>query len=499
MKAGFSFVAYGLAALLAFAAAAQTDSKQPAAVYTLIDGSLIVDDCPVCDRVPIVLPLRGTFEVTLVNENPLYYTFAIGNMSLTAQGNGFAYKVTGGGTYVFGGELALLQHLDLEVVIDNGISPTLCHLTNAPGTVTRPWPMLQVAADQTNGTLVQQYRLELNAAPFREIWFSTVKGFAAGAWEPPTNAISAGDMLSAAGRIVKRNNEHTADLGIQPVVLDLGLKDFDILPGAEIAFSIEQDVFSEFLGPLGQGDLLSQKGRVLFRNADLVAKFIPQPPFPPDIGLAAVHMMPDASLFFSVQTEFFSESLGVTIRPGDLVSSEGKVIRTGRELLAKFNPAVPDPDYGLAAVFLWPTNPISGVGEIWFSTRERFSDKQGQFYAAGDLLSDQGYVVFRNSELVSRFAPTLQGEFGLDGLFVVTDLTAVGAGTASLSNPILTNVPPGSVFLTWSGSGRVFQLQKAAKIDGPFAPVSPIVPDETFRDSGALLNSTEGFYRLRHW
>jgi len=33
--------------------------------YTLLEGSYFVDDCPICDRVPVQLPMRGTFELVL--------------------------------------------------------------------------------------------------------------------------------------------------------------------------------------------------------------------------------------------------------------------------------------------------------------------------------------------------------------------------------------------------------------------------------------------------
>ena len=53
----------------------------------------------------------------------------------------------------------------------------------------------------------------------------------------------------------------------------VGLDAVDVLPQGEIAYSTTQDVWSETLGALAQGDLLSNRGRVVQRNADLIRAF----------------------------------------------------------------------------------------------------------------------------------------------------------------------------------------------------------------------------------
>ena len=225
---------------------AQQAQGGPVWCYALVEGSQLVDDCPICDRVPIVRPLRGTFQLRLLQQGPLFSTYALENISLTAgDTNGPNYKVLGKGTYRIGGEIASQQYLFLEVSIDNGVTNLMCLFTNAVPGVSRRWPMIQVGVDQTNGTVTQQYHLDLATAPLREIWFSTTQAFKAGLWNPPTNLVSAGDFISSIGRVVKRNQELTRNLGIMPPVPDLGLKDVDILPGGEIAFSIQTPAFSE--------------------------------------------------------------------------------------------------------------------------------------------------------------------------------------------------------------------------------------------------------------
>jgi hypothetical protein len=463
--------------------------------YTLLPGSQMVDAHPVGGRPDIVVPLQGTFSLRLVQEGPLFSTYAWESIAWAAgTPGGPSYQVNGRGDFSLGGEVALVQTLFLEVHIDDGRTNRLCYFTNAPGPVDRWWPMIHLSADQTNGTLVQQFQLEIFAAPFQEIWFSTAHGLTAGIWQPPTNAVSGGDLISSAGRVVKRNQALTARLGIMPGVPDLGLDAVDILPGGEIAFSIEQDAFSETLGPLHNGDVLSDRGRIVTNYAALIGAFGPEPP-PADEGLDALQVMPGGEICFSVTNDFFSERLGRRVRRGDLLSSSGRILKTNEELVARFRPADPKKDYGLDALYVWPS------GEIWFSVETGFYGQHFESYLPGDLLSDQGYVVYRNLDLVGAFQPLEDlADFGLDALFIVTDVAAPPAAAGSLrcAAPLL-DQKTGNVTLNWKGSGHVYQVEKATNILGPWQPISPILTEPPVIDVGAITKTTNGFYRVREW
>jgi hypothetical protein len=291
--------------------------------------------------------------------------------------------------------------------------------------------------------------------------------------------------------VVKSNNQLTGRLGIMPVAPDVGLDAADILPRGEIAFSIGQDVFSETLGQLHRGDLLSSSGYIVRRNEDLLAPFMPQPVF--DAGLDAVQVLDTGEILFSIQSDVYSQRLRVSIRHGDLLSSTGQVRRTHQQLLAHFHPpVVNNDDWGLDAVYVWPH------GEIWFSIGIGFQDQMLGPIGAGDLLSDQGYVVFRNLELLGAFAPIEDlADFGLDALFIVTD--ALPPAAPPLVTKILLQPSSGNVRLEWDGQGRVFQLERAASVPGSFLPASPIQPDLSFDDLGALKNQSNAFYRVRQW
>jgi hypothetical protein len=460
--------------------------------YELVEGSFLEDDCPICDRVTIPQPMRGSFELTLQEDIAPFARYELRDISfLAGSAAGRQYRVKGSGAYEVFSEFAIIQTLTLQVQIDDGITNKLCFLTNAPGPVGRLWPMIEVAADQTNGTATQVYHLNLEAAPFRELWFSTVSGLTSGHWQPPTNHVSGGDFISSAGRVVKRNRELTANLGFMPTAPDLGLDAADILPGGEIVFSLAQDAFSETLGPIQHGDLLSDRGRIVQRNQDLLAAFLPQPAGA-DAGLDAVRVLGSGEIYFSIASNIFSAKLGTLLGRGDLLSNRGKIIKRNQELLARFAPAVSNKDYGLDAIYIWPS------GEIWFSTEEGFADQQLRLFQPGDILSDQGRLVIRNLDLLAPFAPLEDlSDFGLDALFVVTD--AIAPAPAPSFKRIGMEPQTGNIRLGWQGAGRVFQVERAGQVSGPYLPLGAIRPDLFFEDGGALMSRAQSFYRLRQW
>jgi hypothetical protein len=304
------------------------------------------------------------------------------------------------------------------------------------------------------------------------------------------NYVEGGDLLSTSGRVVKHNADLFTSVGAFPPVPDLGLDAVDILPGGEVAFSLASGIFSTTLGPLQHGDLLSTQGRIIRRNQDLLAAFKTEPATN-DVGLDAVHVLDGGDILFSIATNVFSKQLNATLHRGDLLSSAGTILRSNQQLLARFHPTNATSDYGLDALYIWPS------GEIWFSTEDGFPDQVLGAVLPGDLLSDQGYIVFRNLGLLSTFAPKeTPMDFGLDALYVVTDATPLAQA------PQLTiqgNRSTGTARLIWQGPGRVFQVGRADHVTGPFQPLSPILPDLLFDDVGTLTNRSQAWYRINQW
>jgi hypothetical protein len=264
--------------------------------------------------------------------------------------------------------------------------------------------------------VMRVYAYEVDSPPAAsDLLFSTASGFHAARLDPDAiNSapyISPGSLLSRRGHVVYTNAELTAMLGIMPPVPDLGL-DAVIIGPREIWFSFADEqspVWSERLGTLLRpGDLLSDAGRVVRTNARLVAAFHPMPPVG-DYGLDAVARGAGRAILFSTRLGFFSESLGAGIGHGDLLSETGRVVRTNAQLLEAFHPVDAAVDYGLDAVIVRP------FGEIWFSTETGFTDAILGSVGHGDLLSSNGYVVARNLDLLQEFGPLEDAaNFGLD-------------------------------------------------------------------------------------
>jgi len=452
------------------------------ALYTLLEGSTITDDCLICGRPTILQPLRGTFELVLLEENLLFTRYRMTNIAWHAGGDApFAYEVTGTGEYQFGGEVALVQHMTLDVQI-NGQKR---NFTNDSPIIGRRFPLIDVSLTQTQNNLVQFYSLRLVAAPVREIWFSTTGGF--------TSAFNnvrgdPGDLLSASGRIVKSYANLVASLGVPAGDPGPGIDAVDIGPGGEVLFSFDQNHTSPSLGPIQHGDLVSNRGRVIERNQALLGAFGIMPPVP-DVGLDAVHVKDDGEVLFSIGANVFSERLGVTLQRGDLLSNRGVIVARNALLLGRFHPSTVK-DYGLDALYVWPN------GEVWFSTEEGFQDKELGPVGAGDLLSDEGLIVFRNLEVMSAFAPLEDvSSFGLDALYIVTDITPPA------TPPRFTSIHRGlrSILLNWEGAGRVFQVLKSMQVNNPFAPSTALSPDQFYFDVDGVKEAGAGFYRLRQW
>ena len=166
------------------------------------------------------------------------------------------------------------------------------------------------------------------------------------------------------------------------------------------------------------------------------------------------------------------------------------MFRTNRQLLANFQPANTNRDFGLDALHILPS------GEIWFSVEEGFTDNRLGAVQAGDLLSSLGHRVFSNRQLVAAFAPAdPEQDYGLDALFVVTDMRPPALP------PRIVNLRRigGAIRVDWEGDGDVFQLEHAPSLSEPWLPCSPIVPDLSFDDANDRMDGTAGFYRLRQW
>jgi hypothetical protein len=189
--------------ILEFGTFAQSNPASPAVAYSLLEGSQLLDDCPICDHLPIAIPISGTFRLRLKEANPLFGTYDLLDIAFhTANTNGLQYVVSGSGTYEYGGPAGQIQNAFLTVNVDSGSQTTLCYCTNSPGTVDTKWPDLQINVEQTNGTLARVFHLKILAAPvpqFTAITPDPRSGNVALQWEANGNAVQLERSENAAG------------------------------------------------------------------------------------------------------------------------------------------------------------------------------------------------------------------------------------------------------------------------------------------------------------
>jgi hypothetical protein len=473
-----------------------TEAAEPAPdttpwCYQLIAGARLLDDCSVCDRLPLEIPLRGGFEVRLAERNPLFDRYELGAVRFTDGAEPPGYELTGRGTFTWGGEVALVQEWSLEGTVRTPAGARAVVLRSPLAAVKRLWPMLAAELVEEDGTPESRLFLTLVAAPLRELWFTTDHGMTSGLGEWPTNRIRSADLLARPARIVREGVGLMKMIGLAGDDVEADIDAFTIPAGrdGELWFSLDRDVVSATLGPLGEGDLLSARGTVVQRNADLLRAFGFMPPLP-DLGLDAVEAT-GTGFRLSIRTPQFSERLGVVVGRGDVLTSDGRLERTHWQLLERFKPEDPDHDYGLDGFYFWPS------GEVWFTTEEGFQDAVLGYVTDGDLLSDQGYVVAPNLDLVREFQPLEDlANFGLQGFWVISDAAAVAGPGVKL------RIAPGTageIVLSWAGEGRVHQVEAADRCADPFQPVTPLLFDTAWSESRADPARAARFYRVRTW
>jgi hypothetical protein len=347
---------------------------------------------------------------------------------------------------------------------------------------------------EDGGTPTSELHLTLVTAPVRELWFNTLNGMTPGVGGWPGERISPADILTDDGRRVHDGQVLFTAAGVtgqDAAMADIDAFDVEPADPGRILFSPDRDVWSDSLGVIREGDVVAVNGTatVFRRNEVLLRAFGLMPPVP-DLGLDAVRALPSGEIWFSLRLSGFSERLGVNLGPGDILSDAGRVIRSNQELLARFQPVESGEDRGLDGFHVWSS------GEVWFTLETGFQDRALGAITDGDLLSDQGYVVARNLDLVREFQPLEDlANFGLQGLFIVSDAGEPPAKPSRL-DPIKGAVTPA---LSWTGPGRVFQVEATDRLGEPFAAVSPLLTGRSWRDEGRSIAVGARHYRVRTW
>lgn len=459
--------------------------------YQLLGPSTYLNECPPCGRPSILQPLRGHFDLSLKSSNPLFTQFQLTDIRLNVGGESpQGIQLIGTGDWTVGGEVALTQSLKLHLVITGpGLQETVDFES-----ATQPFRPdrlpLQLDVVEVKPSPFRVLHLSIDAQPLRALWFSTAHSFTA-AWPgPKPTPIRASEVLDSGGRVVVSQASLANALGLAqpPPETPWNLDAFTLVPGKFPWVSFASTLQSPAVGTVHPGDVVDIHGTRVAEYAFYGGIIGPEPPTP-DLGLDALQVLEDGSQLFSTAQATFSERLGITVGTGDIVATTGKRWRDNRSLLRAFRPLKPEIDYGLDAFHVWPD------GEIWFSTENDVELEGFQRLSNGDVLSDTGRVIYRNLELVQPFSPLEDvANFGLDALEIVTDVGS--PSTAPNVESISAGGDRDAVVLQWTGAGRAYQIEQAPAVEGPFTPVSGILPGYRYQVEGLRA---AGYFRIRQW
>ncbi len=455
--------------------------------HRLLPGSTFTDACDLCGRPDLVEPISGRYDLALIAENPLVSRFAMLDARFEHRsGDAILRSLVGGGRYSVGGEVVVHRSLRLEVEESGFGGGRRATLTNNPAAPFLRWPTIHESLREAGGTPRSSFQIELWSAPIRALWFTTANGMTPGAFPPPIRRIAGGDLLDDTGRVVKSLEQLLAPLDLSPGT-PARLDAFTIAPGGGVWFSFAEDVKTEKVGTIQEGDVVSDAGRRVFTNQELTRN-LGFMPVVPDLGLDGLQVLPDGEVLFSTRWLQFSETLGVMVSPADIVSAAGAVLYRGEDLLAPFQPKGDIAEIGLDAFYVWPG------GEVWFSAAQGFQSGVAEIGGVmdGDLLSSKGRIIYRNLDLVREFQPLEDlANFGLTGLFIVTDL-----GTSPRPPELKWSATnDGGWQVSWPGTGRVFQVEETSDLTFPFVARSPIGLERTFLWHPAGTQ----FLRVRAW
>lgn len=456
--------------------------------HRLLPGSTFIDECLVCGRPDIIEPLSGRFDLALIDENMLFSRHAVLDAWFeNRNGDAIGRSLHGGGRYSIGGEVILLHPMRLDLAVVGWGTERKARFTNNPAGTFDRWPRISEELWEVDGTPESSFRLHLRSAPVRALWFTASHGMTPGGMLPPGRHLEGGDLLDDSGRVVKPFAELLKPLELKPGT-PVKLDAFTVAPEGEVWFSLTEDAESVRLGLIHEGDVVSDRGRRVFTNAELTRN-LGFMPVVADLGLDGIQLLSDGEVLFSMRRDQFSESLGAFVQHADIVSAKGTVVYQGKELLAPFQPKLPADEIGLDAFHVWPN------GEVWFSTSVSFQSgfpEIGQVMD-GDLLSSDGQVIYRNLELVREFQPLEDlANFGLTGVFLVSDLHVTPGAPGLKLTPANGT---GAWTVTWSGQGRVFQVEAVSDLRLPSHPRTEIGLDRTIRWQPV----GNEFLRVRQW
>lgn len=184
----------------------------------------------------------------------------------------------------------------------------------------------------------------IGTADDKTIVFSTNRSFYSNALN---RKISDGDLITNKGEVIATNEQLLA--AFDPKGSNFGLdaafiRSLDGDSGPEIWFSTSRSFYSEAMGTwVAPGDILSNQGQIVASASDLLAAFNPRGRVS-SIGIDSLSVSQTEAgevFWFSTNKDFYSNSLKRWIRSNDLISSDGTIVMTQKELMRNFGFVVP--------------------------------------------------------------------------------------------------------------------------------------------------------------
>jgi hypothetical protein len=153
-----------LVLLIAIASFLAAEIARADILYSLTPGTTLQEGCVGPCLCPVRFPeaLTGTFLLVPAGSDPLFTYYNLEEISWTAfnSNGGIAHKITGQGTYKFGGEVALTQQLILDLNIDGGSSERFDSGVIAGGS---EFPSLSISVSR--GTSCYNISMDIIASP----------------------------------------------------------------------------------------------------------------------------------------------------------------------------------------------------------------------------------------------------------------------------------------------------------------------------------------------
>jgi hypothetical protein len=135
------------------------------------EGSIFIDDCTICGRPTIPVAVGGEFFLRRTGgggPNPIT-EFAIEGLKIESLVQNQSYTITGGGTYSFGGEVALLQSMVLEVNVNDDRGAILA-AAGVPFPAGVAFPAIDIQLEHRNPAgPIHVYSLRVVAKPTGEL------------------------------------------------------------------------------------------------------------------------------------------------------------------------------------------------------------------------------------------------------------------------------------------------------------------------------------------